>query len=117
MSNSQGITTLLDAEKEAQKIVVKAREYRNARVKDARGEAAKEIEALKAKREAEFKKSQSKHSGDADANQEEIDKATKEELDQLKRSYESNRASVVDELLSRVIEVSPSLHRNFKAPA
>merc|ERR1711939_748065 len=42
--NSAGIQTLLDAEKEAQKIVQKAREYRTKRVKDAKTEAQKEIE-------------------------------------------------------------------------
>jgi V-type H+-transporting ATPase subunit G len=83
---SAGIQTLLDAEKEAAKIVQKARDCsfedwrprihqsiyghnpcsqadtdldvladRNQRVKDARGEAAKEIEAYKAQQEAEFK--------------------------------------------------------------
>lgn len=74
---AQGIATLLDAEKEASQIVAKARECaslcsrsplsdldlmvsrnvtdRNQRLKDARGEASKEIEQLRAKKEAEFK--------------------------------------------------------------
>jgi len=114
MSNSQGITTLLDAEKEAQKIVIKAREYRNSRVKDARGEAAKEVEAMTARREADYKKAEEEHSGDADANQDEVDKATKSELDTLKSSFEQNRSKVVDQLLERLVEVSPALHRNYK---
>lgn len=77
--SAQGIQTLLDAEKEASKIVTKARECertlgentvgqvgtdsyrldRTQRVKDARGEASKEIEELKAKKEAEFKEFES----------------------------------------------------------
>merc|ERR1712169_101841 len=48
--NSAGIQTLLDAEKEAQKIVQKAREYRTKRVKDAKTEAQKEIEEYRNKK-------------------------------------------------------------------
>jgi len=54
--NSQGIQTLLDAEKEAAKIVQKARQYRVQRLKDARTEAAKEIEELKAQKKCRFPK-------------------------------------------------------------
>ncbi|OQV05929.1 hypothetical protein CLAIMM_10581 isoform 3 [Cladophialophora immunda] len=57
--NSAGIQTLLDAEKEAQKIVQKAREYRTKRVKDAKTEAQKEIEEYRKKKEEEFKKFES----------------------------------------------------------
>jgi V-type H+-transporting ATPase subunit G len=39
--STQGISTLLDAEKEASKIVQKARQYRIQRLKDARTEALK----------------------------------------------------------------------------
>jgi V-type H+-transporting ATPase subunit G len=54
MSATPGISTLLDAEKEAAKIVAKAKAYRIQRLKDARLEASKEIEALKAAKAAEF---------------------------------------------------------------
>lgn len=53
--NTASIQTLLEAEKEAQQIVEKARQYRTQRVKDARSEAQKEIEKYKAKKEAEYK--------------------------------------------------------------
>ena len=81
-TSAQGISALLDAEKEAAKIVQKARECpspslsrvpipspptsadagrsdRNQRIKDARGEATKEIEELKAKKDAQFKEFES----------------------------------------------------------
>ncbi|KAG1632226.1 hypothetical protein G6F45_004261 [Rhizopus arrhizus] len=54
VSNSQGINTLLDAEREAAKIVQKAKQYRVQRAKDARLEAAKEIENIKAQKNAEY---------------------------------------------------------------
>jgi V-type H+-transporting ATPase subunit G len=41
--SSQGISTLLEAEKEASKVVQKARQYRIQRLKDARTEALKVI--------------------------------------------------------------------------
>ncbi|GAA5843859.1 hypothetical protein JCM5353_007393, partial [Sporobolomyces roseus] len=49
-ANSQGIATLLDAEKEAAQIVAKAREYRTQRLKGAREEASKEVDSLKKKK-------------------------------------------------------------------
>ncbi|EJT45598.1 hypothetical protein A1Q1_05935 [Trichosporon asahii var. asahii CBS 2479] len=58
-ANSQGIQTLLEAEKEAAKVVQKARQYRVQKLKDARSEAAKEIEQYKAQKEADFKKFES----------------------------------------------------------
>merc|ERR1712225_229762 len=67
-ANTAGIQTLLDAEKEAAKIVQKARDYRTQRVKDAGGEAAKEIEAYKAKVEREFQAIEQEHSGEVPIN-------------------------------------------------
>ena len=75
-ANSQGIQTLLEAEKEAAKVVQKARQcklrsfpssnvvlmtlpYRVQKLKDARSEAAKEIEQYKDSKEQEFKKFES----------------------------------------------------------
>ena len=54
MSTSTSIQLLLEAEKEAGKIVAKSRQYRIQRLKDARSEAIKEIEAIKAQKNAEF---------------------------------------------------------------
>ena len=52
--NSQGIQILLEAEKEASKIVQKGRQYRIQKLKDAKTEAQKEIYALKAQKQSEF---------------------------------------------------------------
>ncbi|KAL7007869.1 hypothetical protein EMMF5_002516 [Cystobasidiomycetes sp. EMM_F5] len=115
-SEESGIQTLLDAEKEAAKIVQKAREYRNQRVKDARGEAAKEIDAYKTKQENEFKAFEKSHSGDNDSMQSDLDKRTEEQLSTIQSQFDGNRKVVVDKLLSRVLEVEASLHRNYKKP-
>ncbi|KAI9620831.1 hypothetical protein H4Q26_013501 [Puccinia striiformis f. sp. tritici PST-130] len=77
---SQGIQALLDAEKEAARIVEKAREYRSQKLKDARGEAAKEIESLKSKREEEFKEFEQQHSGNTDSQQKVLEEETKQKV-------------------------------------
>ncbi|KAG9715239.1 hypothetical protein KCU59_g19929, partial [Aureobasidium melanogenum] len=59
--NSAGIQTLLDAEREAQKIVQQGKLYRTKRVKDARSEAQKEIDEYRNKKEEEFKQFSTQH--------------------------------------------------------
>ncbi|KAI7303488.1 hypothetical protein KC315_g15639, partial [Hortaea werneckii] len=72
--NSAGIQTLLDAEREAQKIVQKAREYRTKRVKDARSEAQKEIEDYRKQKDEEFQKFEKEHSSGNKAAEEQAEK-------------------------------------------
>merc|ERR1711977_709715 len=87
--NSAGIQTLLDAEREAQKIVQKAREYRTKRVKDARSEAQKEIDEYKASKDKEFKAFEEKHSSGN------------------KKMGKEKGSKVVDDLLKAVTQVQP----------
>jgi len=94
--------------------VTKAREYRTARVKEARSEAAKEIDALKAKRDQEQRDREQEGSGEADKGQEKLDKETTEQIDGLKSLFERNRDDVVKVLLDRLVEIQPEPHRNFK---
>ncbi|KAG8755568.1 H(+)-transporting V1 sector ATPase subunit G [Serendipita sp. 396] len=54
-AHSQGIQTLLEAEKEAAKVVQQARQYRTQKLKDARSEAAKDLETYKAQKDNELK--------------------------------------------------------------
>ncbi|KAI9620839.1 hypothetical protein H4Q26_013509 [Puccinia striiformis f. sp. tritici PST-130] len=84
---SQGIQALLDAEKEAARIVEKAREYRSQKLKDARGEAAKEIESLKSKREEEFKEFEQQHSGNTDSQQKVLEEETKQKIELIKSEF------------------------------
>ncbi|GAB00035.1 uncharacterized protein L969DRAFT_610370 [Mixia osmundae IAM 14324] len=111
--NSQGIQTLLEAEKEASKIVAKAREYRTQKVKDARGEAAKEVEDLRRKKEEEFKEFEQEHSGDTSSAQTQVDKDTESTVDSIKSSFEKNKADAVKKLLDSVVEIKPELHQNY----
>ncbi|KAK0552079.1 hypothetical protein OC846_003044 [Tilletia horrida] len=111
---SQGIQTLLEAEKEAAKIVSKARTYRTQKLKDARSEAAKDIEDLKAKKEKEFQTFQKEHEGTQSTAQSTAEKETKTQIEELNAAFEKNRSKVVDKLLERITEVHAELHRNAK---
>ncbi|CAK5273970.1 unnamed protein product, partial [Mycena citricolor] len=110
---SQGIQTLLEAEKEAAKIVQQAREYRVQKLKDARSEAAKEIEAYKQSKEQEFKAFEASHAGTTSAAQINVDKETQIGLKQITDSFNKNKEAVVKKLVDRVTLVKPELHRNL----
>ncbi|WVQ90098.1 V-type ATPase, G subunit [Cryptococcus gattii] len=113
-ANSQGIQTLLEAEKEAAKVVQKARQYRVQKLKDARSEAAKEIEAYKAKKEEEFKRFKSEHTSQTSTSQTSIDSTTKTQLSQLDDAVAKNKGKVIKKIVSRVLQSEPHLHPNLK---
>ncbi|GFZ47058.1 V-ATPase 13 kDa subunit, partial [Saitozyma sp. JCM 24511] len=113
-ANSQGIQTLLEAEKEAAKVVQKARQYRVQKLKDARSEAAKEIEEYKASKDAEFKKFESEHSSQTTSSQSTIDAQAKTQLAELEEAVKKNRDGVIKKIVERVTKSEPQLHQNLK---
>ncbi|KAL6304591.1 H+-ATPase G subunit-domain-containing protein, partial [Sparassis latifolia] len=113
-SQSQSIQTLLEAEKEAAKVVQQAREYRVQKLKDARAQATKEIEEYKTLKEAQFKAFEASHAGNTQSAQAAVDKETDIKLKEITASYNKNRNEVVQKLLDRVVLVKPELHRNLK---
>jgi len=115
--NSSGILTLLDAEREAQKIVQKARTYRTQRIKDARAEAAKEIEAYKAQKEAEFRHFLAEHSGASAKAETEAAKDSEAALQRIREAGEKHMQKVVEDLIKGVTEVNPVPHRNLQPAA
>ncbi|KAH9846039.1 H+-ATPase G subunit-domain-containing protein [Lenzites betulinus] len=110
---SQSIQTLLEAEKEAAKVVQQARQYRVQRLKDARSEAAKEIEAYKKTKEAEFKAFEASHVGTIQSAQVNVDKETAGKQVEIRAQYDEHKDKVVKKLLDRVVLVKPELHRNL----
>jgi len=84
------------------------------RLKDARSEAQKEIDAYKQAKEAEFTKIEKEKKTLIDTAQERVDKETATRLITVKDSFAENRDAVVKKLLERVILVEPKLHRNLK---
>ncbi|KAL1296587.1 hypothetical protein AAFC00_000084 [Neodothiora populina] len=105
--NSAGIQTLLDAEREAQKIVQKAREYRTKRVKDARSEAQKEIEEYRQKKEEEFKSFEKEHTSGNKKAEEDAEKENEEKLKEIKEIGGKQGQKVVEDLLKAVTDVKP----------
>ncbi|KAL7425086.1 hypothetical protein Q5752_000774 [Cryptotrichosporon argae] len=113
-ANSQGIQTLLEAEKEAAKVVQKARQYRVQKLKDARTEAAKEIDAYRAAKDDEFKRFESDHTSRTTTSQTTIDDSTKKQLTALDEAVAAHSAEVIDKIVGRVLQCEPKLHPNLK---
>jgi len=111
---SQGIQTLLEAEKDAAKVVQESRQYRVKRLKDARTEADEEIEAYRKAKEQEFSAFQSSHAGSTQDAQSIIDKETDEKLGHITDAYSTHKDDVLKKLLDRVVLVQPELHRNLQ---
>ncbi|KAL6854956.1 H(+)-transporting V1 sector ATPase subunit G [Amphichorda felina] len=105
--NSAGIQTLLDAEREASKIVQKAREFRTKRVKEARDEAKKEIADYRAKKEEEYKKFEAEHSKGNQQAEDEASKEAEKQTQVIKEAGKKSQAGIVKNLLTAVLEPTP----------
>ncbi|MCJ1380599.1 hypothetical protein MMC17_003707 [Xylographa soralifera] len=130
--NSAGIQTLLDvsssqwsdvsiaeaqqAEREAQKIVQKAREYRTKRVRDAKAEAQKEIEEYRKQKDEEFKKFQTEHSSGNKKAEEDAGKDAESKLVEIKEAGGKAGNKIVQDLLRVVMEVKPEVPDRVTAP-
>ncbi|KAF1353788.1 H+-ATPase G subunit-domain-containing protein [Delphinella strobiligena] len=114
--NSAGIQTLLDAEREAQKIVQKAREYRTKRVKDARSEAQKEIDEYRQKKEEEFKKFETEHTSGNKKAEEDANKENDVQLKEIKDIGNKKGQKVIDDLLTAVMDVKPVVPDRVEQP-
>ncbi|OCK77534.1 vacuolar ATPase [Lepidopterella palustris CBS 459.81] len=102
--NSAGIQTLLDAEREAQKIVQKDR---TKRVKDARSEAQKEIEDYKKQKEEEFKAFEKEHTSGNQKAEEDANKEADLKVKEIQEIGKKTGSKVVDQLLEAVMNVKP----------
>ncbi|KAH8093814.1 H+-ATPase G subunit-domain-containing protein [Cristinia sonorae] len=110
----QSIQTLLEAEKEASKVVQQARQYRVQKLKDARTQATKEIEEYRKAKEQEFKAFEASHAGSTQTAQTAIDRETEVKRKEITEQYLKSKDQVVKKLLDRVVLVKPELHRNLK---
>ncbi|KAL2259224.1 hypothetical protein VTK26DRAFT_7172 [Humicola hyalothermophila] len=105
--HSAGIQTLLDAEREASKIVQKAREYRTKRVREARDEAKKEIEAYRAQKEAEYKEFEAQHTQGNKQAEEEANREAELKIKEIREAGKKNQEKVINDLLSAVLDAKP----------
>ncbi|KAK4459741.1 H+-ATPase G subunit-domain-containing protein [Cladorrhinum samala] len=102
--NSAGIQTLLDAEREASKIVQKDR---TKRVREARDEAKKEIEAYRANKEAEFKKFEAEHTQGNKAAEDEANQEAEAKIAEIREAGNKNQEQVIEQLLNAVWTPQP----------
>ncbi|KAI8878258.1 G subunit of V-type ATPase [Backusella circina FSU 941] len=114
-SNSQGINTLLDAEREAAKIVQKAKQYRVQRLKDARSEAAKDIEELKAQKNTEYQNFVAQHSGESDQSLGQVDQETDAKISEIRAAASDKKEVAVELMLKSIINVVTEPHINARA--
>ncbi|KAI0821579.1 H+-ATPase G subunit-domain-containing protein [Irpex lacteus] len=99
---SQSIQTLLEAEKEAAKVVQQARQYRVQKLKDARTQATKEIEEYRKLRRKSLRLRVVGDTPDHTNHQAAIDKETEVKQAEIAEQYKSNKDAVVKKLLDRV---------------
>jgi V-type H+-transporting ATPase subunit G len=130
--SNQGIQTLLEAEKEAAKIVAKARQCaflltghlprlmndvstdRVQRLKDAKTEALKEIESLKAEKQAQFLAAEKSNLGSVDSTQAQLSVDTDKKLLEIDAIFKKGKGAVIEKLLETAVECKPHLHVNAK---
>ncbi|KAJ6084519.1 V-type proton ATPase subunit G [Penicillium sp. IBT 16267x] len=105
--NSAGIQTLLDAEREAQKIVQQAREYRTKRIREAKAEAQKEIEEYRNQKEEEYKKFEAEHSSGFKKAEEDASKEAEEKLKEIQAAGKTQGDKVVEDLIKATTYVKP----------
>ncbi|KAI1908132.1 H(+)-transporting V1 sector ATPase subunit G [Ophidiomyces ophidiicola] len=113
--NSAGIQTLLDAEREAQKIVQTAREYRTKRIKDAKSEAQKEIEEYRRQKEEEFKKFEAEHSSGNKKAEDDANKDAEAKLQEIHNMGKAKGDKVIDDLIHTVLDIQPEVPEKLAA--
>ncbi|EEP77269.1 V-type ATPase, G subunit [Uncinocarpus reesii 1704] len=108
--NSAGIQTLLDAEREAQKIV---QSDRTKRIKDAKSEAQKEIEEYRRQKEEEFKRFEAEHSSGNKKAEDDADKDAEVKLQDIHAASKAKGERVVEDLIHAVLNVQPEVPENL----
>ncbi|KAI8868121.1 V-type ATPase [Ramicandelaber brevisporus] len=115
MSNpSAGVQALLEAEREAAKIVEQARQYRLNRLREARVQAAAEIDALKSAKAKELQQYESEHSGSTSAAFDSVKQSTLGQLKAVADAFDTNRDAALKLLIDGTLKVEPKVHTNYR---
>ncbi|ODQ81742.1 hypothetical protein BABINDRAFT_6397 [Babjeviella inositovora NRRL Y-12698] len=110
--SQQGIQKLLNAEKEAHKIIAEARNYRSDKLKQAKSDASAEIAKIKVAKESELKQFESQHSGLNEEADKQAEQLVKDELAKIEKIAGEKRGKVVKLLIDAVIKPTPEIHIN-----
>ena len=113
-AQSQGIKQLMAAEKEAALVVANARKRKAYRLKEAKEDAAKEIEDYKKQRETQFQAQQTKYTDSKDDFAQKMKVDTDKKLTEIEIGVRQNKEKVIEQLLELVYDIQPKLHRNMK---
>ncbi|SCW02702.1 LAFE_0F12398g1_1 [Lachancea fermentati] len=112
MSQPNGIATLLKAEKEAHEIVSKARHYRQEKLKQAKTDAANEINAYKLQKEQELKDFEAKNAGGVSGLEKDAEAKVQTELKEIQKTAAKKEKDVVKLLIDAVTKPVAEMHVN-----
>ena len=84
------------------------------RLKEAKEDAAKEIEDYKKQRETQFQAQQTKYTDSKDDFAQKMKRDTDEKLREIEKGVSRNKEKVIEQLLELVYDIQPKLHRNIK---
>ncbi|KTW25998.1 V-type ATPase, G subunit [Pneumocystis carinii B80] len=112
VESSSGIQTLLEVEKESQKIVQKARECRAQGLKNARSEAQTVIEEYRAQKEEEFERYKKELAGFNLKEEEHHNKVLNEKLENIRRQAASKKEETIKKIIEIFTKGSMEIHPN-----
>lgn len=102
----------MKAEKEAHEIVSQARKYRQDKLKQAKNDAASEIEAYKKQKDEELHEFESKNAGSVGELEKEAESQVQGELVEIKETGSKKKSEVSKLLVNAVINPSSEKHVN-----
>merc|ERR1712226_379231 len=106
------IQQLLQAEKQGEELIAKAKTNRLAKLRQAKEKAEEDLKAFKEEQEAKFQKETgSKAAADPAA---ELKDSTKKEIDTVVKDYEANKAKTIQYVVSKVLDVKIELNATQK---
>merc|ERR1712063_228793 len=106
------IQQLLQAEKQGEELIAKAKTNRLAKLRQAKEKAEEDLKAFKDEQEAKFQEETgSKAAADPAA---ELKDSTKKEIDTVMKDYEANKAKTIQYVVSKVLDVKIELNATQK---
>ena len=84
------------------------------RLKEAKEEAAKEIEDYRKQRDAQFQEKQHTYAGSKDDFAQKMQEDTQKKIRQIEKQVERNKEEVIKRLLELVNDIKPELHQNIR---
>jgi len=114
-SQTQGIQQLLAAEKRAAEKVNEARKRKTRRLKQAKEEAAAEIERFRTEKQRAFAEYEQQYLGSKEDIGIKIDGETRVKMDIMNKSVATAKDKVIQDVLDKVItDIQPQLHKNLR---